>query len=408
VTTKQLWVGIICTFWIASALAARPPFAPEPLAALEQDQTHDYITPTEKVTDANWPVIADDLAFSGMELALQRQLQRFKEIDMTGTITMGEEKYNLSSVRRSLLKFFEMVRDYDLCAKRKKADCEQIFSQNIKRSFNLYRPKLEAGDPRFGEEKSTLFTGYYLPSLLVSDHQTPDYPYPIYAQPFEEKSRGTSRVDIDFHHTISNQGLEIFYYSNLFDLYLMHVQGSAHAYVNTGRKIYSRYLNYTNTNGLPWQFISKYMLEKKMITDASISSQREFLASHPEKHEEIYATCPSYVYVHNSRTPPIGCGGAELTDNRSVATDTQYYRFKGLLSFVVAERPEENTPVDAKTIQYRPFSRFFLDQDTGGAIKGKARADIFFGEGSYAELAASHLTHTGDIYFLMLKREARK
>jgi membrane-bound lytic murein transglycosylase A len=184
----------------------------------------------------------------------------------------------------------------------------------------------------------------------------------------------------------------------------MHVQGGGHITIESGGKTTSKYLSYAGTNGLSWNFISKYMMEKNYIQDPSIIAQRSFLEATPHKEQEIYATCPSYVYFKESDHPPLGSDRVPLTDNRSIATDTRYYRFKGLLSFVKTERPTEAPSRDCEQLEFKSFSRFFLDQDTGGAIRGKGRVDLYFGEGSYAEKTAYNLVRRGDLFFLMLKR----
>jgi membrane-bound lytic murein transglycosylase A len=97
-----------------------------------------------------------------------------------------------------------------------------------------------------------------------------------------------------------------------------------------------------------------------------------------------------------------------VTANRSIATDNDYYGFKGTLAFVKGVRPKEHQRAQAGRacldVEFRPFSRFYLDQDIGGGVRGKARADLFFGEGAYAQLAAFNEDDRGDIYFLMLKK----
>jgi membrane-bound lytic murein transglycosylase A len=97
-----------------------------------------------------------------------------------------------------------------------------------------------------------------------------------------------------------------------------------------------------------------------------------------------------------------------LTDNRSIATDSKLYEFKGLLTFVEAKRPvdpnlirDEESQLD---VPYKSYQRFYLDQDTGGAIRGKGRVDLYFGEGDYAEVAAYNTKHTGKLFFLMSKK----
>jgi membrane-bound lytic murein transglycosylase A len=97
-----------------------------------------------------------------------------------------------------------------------------------------------------------------------------------------------------------------------------------------------------------------------------------------------------------------------LVDGRAIATDSKLYAFKGLLAFVQSNRAVDlgtydMEQEDATKIPYQPFARFFLDQDTGGAIVGKGRADIYFGKTPYAYYAASYQAQEGKLMYLMLK-----
>jgi membrane-bound lytic murein transglycosylase A len=89
-----------------------------------------------------------------------------------------------------------------------------------------------------------------------------------------------------------------------------------------------------------------------------------------------------------------------LTPGRSIATDSRLFP-KGAPGFILAKKPViENGAIR----EWVPFARFVMNQDTGGAIKGPGRADVFFGQGADAELTAGNLQHEGELYFLMRKR----
>lgn len=385
------------------------PSAPFTKPDKDYNEPNDYITPTIRLDESAWPVLTDDLSFSGMELVLDRQLKRFDRINLNKTIKLGSNEYQLTQAKKSLIKFKELTENYQQCRKKKYLSCEDNFNTQMKNNFHAYVPMLESADPRYGEVDQTMFTGYYTPSLAASTVKTPEYKYAVYGKPIESEKGLYSRIDIDFYNVLSNLNLEIFYTNDLFDLYLMHVQGGGHVRFPVKNRRAAHYLSYDGTNGQAWNFISKYMREKNMITDGSIQSQREYLKNNPHQHEEIYASCPSYVYFKKSYEPPVGSDSVPLTDNRSIATDVNHYKFKGLLAYVETERPtevsnaKENDGEKKSELEFQSFSRFYLDQDTGGAIRGKARVDLYFGEGAYAERAAYNLVRRGDLYFFMLK-----
>ena len=368
-----------------------------------------FITPTELVPKSEWPIVSDDLDFNGLELALSRQLKRFSKIDLSGSIVLGDETYPLTRAKDSLQKFKLLIGEYRYCTdshKYSREHCSKNFQEKLLEKFYLYRPKLSEGDPRYGEPLTTLFTGYYTPLLDVRETRTGEYIYPIYKKPTSDQKANSTRKQIDFEKKLEGQGLELYYAKNLFDLYLLHVQGGGRVKLPSSM-VSNRpnYLTYGGTNDQKWTFISTYMREQGMISDGSIESQRKYLNSHPEKQEEIFSTCPSYVYFRKSSKPPEGSDRVSLTDNRSIATDINYYKFKGLLTFVLTQRPVEsiNPQANCNEIEFKDFSRFYIDQDTGGAIRGKARADLYFGEGDYAEYAAYNLVKTGQMFFLILK-----
>ena len=141
------------------------------------------------------------------------------------------------------------------------------------------------------------------------------------------------------------------------------------------------------------------MVERNWIQEPTLPNQRQFIRAHPALEPQIFSYCPSYVYFKTSEHPPEGSDRVPLTDNRSIATDSSFYRFKGALALVKTKRPK----VSEDPVEMMPFSRFVLDQDTGGSIKGKGRVDFYFGEGAYAQLAANSVKQRGELFYLMLK-----
>lgn len=372
---------------------------------LEASGRNNFVTPTRKVDLKEWPRLVDDLDFKDVEVAIDRQLERYKEKDLNGTIQFGSDKYSLTKAVNSLKRFKVHALDYKKCiAKSNKTTCASTFQNAMQREFHLYKPELKPEDPRYGEEKQTLYTAYYTPLIRGRTTRDARFKYGVYDKPLSPSLAQSTRKQIDFQGVLLGKGFDLFYSDDLFDLYLLHVQGGGRVLLeNKSGKLESFYISYAGTNGQKWTFISKYMAEKGYIPNLSVEAQRDFLAENPALHEEVYSTCPSYVYFKKTDHPPLGNDGVSLTDNRSIATDTNYYKFKGLLAFVSAARPVEEEASELGNVEFKNFSRFFLDQDTGGAIKGKARVDLYFGEGPYAERAAYNIVQRGDLYFLMLK-----
>lgn len=131
-----------------------------------------------------------------------------------------------------------------------------------------------------------------------------------------------------------------------------------------------------------------------------MQSIREYLNAHPEERNEIFNYNPRYIFFETVEKGPVGCFNIELTPGRSIALDRRTAP-AGALVFVQTQKPELDA--SGKISQWARFSRFFLNQDTGSAIQGSERADIFWGNGHYAELAAGYMKHPGNLYFLVLK-----
>src|SRR5262249_12421292 len=126
---------------------------------------------------------------------------------------------------------------------------------------------------------------------------------------------------------------------------------------------------------------------------------REWLNEHPEERARVLRYNESYVFFGPRSGAPVGSLGVPLTPGRSIATDTRIFP-RGALAFVKTTRPVAQP--DGQVV-WKPVSRFVLSQDTGGAIRGPGRVDIFWGRGPEAELAASDMKESGELYFLVPK-----
>jgi len=128
---------------------------------------------------------------------------------------------------------------------------------------------------------------------------------------------------------------------------------------------------------------------------------RAYLAAHPEERESILHHNTSFIFFRLSeRTGAIGSLGRPLTAGRSVATDAAYYP-PGALAYLVSRQP---VVAQGMVRGWKPLSRFVVVQDSGSAIKGPGRLDLFCGDSPEAEIAAGNMQETGQLYFLFLKK----
>ncbi len=344
------------------------------------------------------PHFSDDLNFENMTLAIDRQIQSL----MTASIDYaGNDLYVADLLIRSLDYFrLLVVKAKDCLESKGQKNCLNDFNRTIKKEFKVYVP--DHGLLKTISE-DVKFTAYYSPLMKGSLTPSEEYPYAFYSTPQEESLRTLTRVEIDLDKKLSSKGYELFYVNNLYDLYLFHIEGGGGISIaDEAGQERIHYLSYDISNELRFRFISRYMMNVGMIDDPSVRSQRRYLERNPRKWREVYSQCPSYIFFKETQTPPHGVNDIPLTDNRSLAQDLDHYRIKGLISFVRAKRPVPQGNM-SNGIGQIEFSRFFIDQDTGGAIRGVARADLYFGFGEYAEFAAHNFDSMGEIYYLILK-----
>lgn len=165
-----------------------------------------------------------------------------------------------------------------------------------------------------------------------------------------------------------------------------------------------RRLGYAGANGRPYKSIGKDLLDLGVIKreDMSLQAIREFLKGHPETRDEIMWRNESYVFFRWVEVGPLGSLNVPLTAGRSVATDAKFHP-KGAIAFLETQKPRLGK--DQEVLGWEPLHRWVVNQDTGGAIKGVGRVDLFCGTGGDAEAVAGRLKHPGRLFFLLKKEE---
>ena len=187
-------------------------------------------------------------------------------------------------------------------------------------------------------------------------------------------------------------------YMNVVDLFFLQIQGSGILRFRNGRKIK---VGYAGGNGHPYQSIGALMVRRNHLEldDVSLQTIRAFLAAHPKKVREILYSNPSYVFFRIEKKGPLGNIRVPLTPGRSIAADWTLIP-KGGLAHVTTT---STVPFNSK--KTKPLSRFMVVQDTGGAIKGHGRVDLFWGNGKKAEWKAGHQKNPGRVFYLVAKKK---
>ncbi len=362
-----------------------------------------------RLREGQYPRFSDDIDKASLKDAVQRSVQYFKSRPEDQQLTFGPDTYTASQVASVLEAFLALLDE---------ARTHEELDRLVRSRFRVYQ---SVGK---GWRRQVLFTGYYQPivegSLIRDEH----YPYPVYSRPdelvearlgeFSPKFQGArimgrlegqklvpfySRAEIDGGGALDGKGYEIAWLSDRIDRYFLQIQGSGIVQLRDGT--YLR-VNYDAANGRPYQSIGKLLIDRGEVTREEMSMQRirSYLQDHPEKMDAVLFHDPSYVFFRIVEKGPLGNINVPLTTGRSIATDSKLFP-KGALAFIVTEKPviDENGEI----IEWKRFSRFVVNQDTGGAIRGPAKADLFWGEGEVAEISAGNMKQTGKLFFLMGK-----
>lgn len=247
-----------------------------------------------------------------------------------------------------------------------------------------------------------LFTGYYEPVLHGSWQRTARYSVPIYRQPPEAKaamsrSNGSgatlpSRAQIN-SGALAGRNLELLWVDDPIDAFFMEIQGSGQIEMADGTRIR---VGFAGKNGHRYVPIGAELIRRGEIAREAMSMQaiRDWLVQHPSQARPLMEMNPSYVFFNVVRAEgPIGAQGVPLTAGRSIAVDP---------SFVPYSVPVWLDSTDPMFVNV-PMRRLVVAQDTGGAIKGPVRGDLFWGSDGYAAAGAGAMKQDGR-WFLLLPR----
>lgn len=271
-----------------------------------------------------------------------------------------------------------------------------------------------------------LFTGYYEPVVEGSSEASPQYLVPVYRKPpdlvafspEETASAGvsygrrtsTGPVAYDTRQAIecgslSGLGLEICWLKDWVDAFFMHIQGSGRVCLAGGGEIR---LSYAAKSGRPYQSIGAILVQRGAMKPDAVSMQslRSWMKANPKAARALMWENPSYVFFREQEVvdPALGAMGAakvNLTPRRSLAVDRSYWQF-GTPMWLETQTPAEDPN------GRQPFCQLMIAQDTGSAIKGLARGDVYWGWGEEAAQIAGHMKSQGRIIALLPKPVARR
>jgi membrane-bound lytic murein transglycosylase A len=209
-----------------------------------------------------------------------------------------------------------------------------------------------------------------------------------------------TRADIDARGALAGSGLELAWADDPVALFFLHVQGSGRLVLGDGKVLA---VGYAATNGLPYVSIASVMTRRGLFAPglATAPAIRAWLLAHPRERDGILASNPRYVFFRERTSgAPTGSLGVELTAGRSVASDDEAIP-RGALAWLRTTRPVLDEHGEVK--DRAPMARFVFAQDSGAAIRGPARIDLFVGSGEAAGLVAGNTNESGDLWLLLCR-----
>ena len=251
-------------------------------------------------------------------------------------------------------------------------------------NFTPYRVKMPANS--LGR-----LTGYYEPLLHGSLRREGRYQTPVYGIP-----RGgapyPSRAEIEAG-ALKGRAPVLLYVEDPVMLFFLHIQGSGKVRLPDGRIIG---LQYAGQNGHNYWAIGRTLKDEGRLEQVTLQTIRAWLYANPEEAQRIMNTNPSYIFFKLSPGTEMARGalGIPLTPGRSLAVDDERAAY-GVPTYIATRTQERGH------FWSRPFRRLMVSQDTGGAIIGANRGDIFFGRGEDEEWQAGHQNSHGKVFWLL-------
>ncbi|MCC5660783.1 murein transglycosylase A [Nostoc sp. XA010] len=408
----SLGIALVNPLW--SAVAQVPNFLPLPVP-IAPDLPPQPVPITPEITPPLKPIaIGSDCRFQQTCLGWDEQIwgQRGKIGDRNALLASIDnsllylakkeaiaayqnypmKEITLDRVRRSLLRFRQLVISSKSAAQLQAA---------VSREFVFYQ---SVGNDGKGTVK---FTAYYEPVYTASRVRTAIYKYPLYRLPpdFSQwRKPHPKRIDLEGKDGLKGnksklRGLELLWFRDRLDAYMVHIQGSAQIKLTNGK---TTSVGYAGGTDYPWTSIGKELAKDGKLPLAGLTMPR-MTAFFRQKPQELSNYLPRWerfiFFQETSGRPATGSIHVPVTAERSIATDKSLMP-PGALALIYNSFPY---PAGGGKLERRTVSRFVLDQDTGSAIKGPGRVDYFMGSGKLAGDRAGITGGNGSLYYLLLK-----
>jgi membrane-bound lytic murein transglycosylase A len=405
-TRRLLATAILFMF---AACAHKPVKPPVPPASRPPVQPQPQPQPQPTLQPVSWDELKpleDDLDLAGLDGAWAASAAYYAKLPPATTFDFGGEKVTAKDLAESMTALSTTLGEKGLSEKEK-----------VKRLQRTTRVFKSVGSDEAG---AVLVTGYYEPWLEGRKAPDKKFKVPLFRRPDDmltvdlslfpaAKSQARivgraeggqvlpyfSRGEIT-SGALAGRGLELLWLEDPVDLFFLQVQGSGRVTLEDGTTVR---VQYDAQNGQPYRSLGKALIDKGVLTSDQVSMQsiRKYFQDHPEKLDLLNENA-SYTFFRLEDDGPFGNIGVALTPGRSIATDARVFP-KGAPALLRTRKPV----IDARgqVSGWVPMTRFVVNQDTGGAIVGPGRVDLFWGGGPEAEAAAGRMKEPGELYFIL-------
>ncbi|MGQ9745063.1 MAG: murein transglycosylase A [Dissulfurimicrobium sp.] len=391
-------VLIVLACLISSSCAYTPYIkspVPKPLAV--RIQPHDL----PSIMDMGYRVLLKEAA--------KKDLSALSRLDHDQSFQFGGINVKVSRLKATVLAFLQLL-DEDLSP--------HAFQYELLKQFDFYKIKddAEADD----ECSKLLVTGYFQPELQASLLSDSRFVYPIYGVPndlvrVKLRDFGPDLPSVTIWGRISDHGLVPYYtrqeidsgsWSNNapvlawlaspIDSLMLHIQGSGVLRFEDGSR---RFVHYAASNGLPYRSVANWLIGHGFLNDnqADWPHIRAWAEANPDRFKDALASNPRYIFFNWEKDGPTGSLGEVLTPLISVALDPAVYP-PGVLCLIRFDSPQP-----FGFYRERGSMGFVFNQDTGAAIKGPHRLDLYCGTGDQAGEIAGRLKARAELYIMLVK-----
>ena len=362
-----------------------------------------FLLESDQVKQIRWH---DDRNFEDLYHTISQSIDYYKRLPERYKFSYNHLKYSPLEMIASMTIFKDLVENAS------KAN----LSQEIDKKFHVFESR--------NSDQDAFFTAYYEPVLEGCVQRSSQFPVPLYEIPpdlarihlgdFNTKYKGEwitgrvkgnkfipyeSRDEIVYRNALESRAEVIAFVKNHVELFFLQIQGSGRICFEKDNTCIR--VNYAGQNGHPYRAVGRLLKDDIPKEKMSLQAIKEYLYEHPDEIRRILKYNPSYTFFRTVSDGPLGNIEVPLTAWRSIAMDHKKIP-KGGLAFYQTTIPEYDNDMIK---DFQPVQCFALVQDTGGAIRGHGRADLFLGSGKEAEKLAGPMQQKGHIYLLVARKE---